>query len=259
MNQENFTELVVLAQAGDPDALEQLLFRAYTPVSYLCCKLLQDDAAAEEQTREILHILSDKLNTLQDPGLFEKWILRITSARCMQLLPQLRWGSQMEDTSEAELDISGKELDGEQTIDAIQKIVDTLPEAPRICLTLYCCSGMNSRSIAQITGYTQDAVRGNLAQGQALLQEQLEKYMEAGTQFSGITSLADILHRAMYREEDPQAPLPMVYGVLGKEIPVPPDPTRWIVRLLTVVFVLLLAAFLGLCGLLALRIAGSFV
>lgn len=257
MNQETMTELVILAQAGDTDALEQLLFYIHTPVAHLCRKLLRSEEAAEEEIREILSIAAGKLNTLQDPELFEKWILRITASRCMQMLPQLRWGSQMDEELEAEPDIPARELTPEQTVDAIQTLVDSLPEDPRICILLYCCTGMHSRSIAQITGFSQDAIRANLAKSQELLQQKLEACQQEGTVFTGITSLAEILRAAMYHGEDREAALPLVYGVLGKEIPLPPDPTRWIVRLLTVIFVLLLIVFLGLSGLLIFRVLGS--
>lgn len=259
MNPETMTEQVVLAQAGDAEALEALLFAVHAPVSFLCRKLLRNEEAAEEETREVLTIAAKKLHTLQEPGLFEKWILRITAARCMQALPQLRWGSQMEETAAPELDIAGRELTPEETADAVLSMLDTLPDDPRSCILLYCCTGMHSRSIAQVAGYTPDSVRTNLARGQELLQAQLETWQQQGTVFTGITSLAEILRAAMYRDEDHDAALPVVYGVLGKEIPVPPDPTRWIVRLLTVIFVLLLVVFLGLCGLLAFRILGSRV
>lgn len=259
MNHESITEQVVLAQAGDAGALEDLLFYIHTPVSYLCRKLLRDDQATEEETREVLSIVAGKLNTLQDPELFEKWVLRITAARCMQILPQLRWGSQIEDTPEMNLDIAGQELTPEETAEAVQSMLDSLPEDPRTCLLLYCCGGMNSKSIAQIVGYSQDTVRNNLAKAQTLLQQQLERWQQEGTVFTGITSLAEILRNAMHNGEDRDAALPLVYGVLGKEIPVPPDPTRWIIRLLTVVLVLLLIVFLGLCGVLAIRILGSRV
>ena len=254
MNQETLTEQVVLAQAGDAEALEQLLFYIHTPVSFLCRKLLQDETAAEEEIREILSIAADKLNTLQEPDLFEKWVLRITSARCMQLLPQLRWGSQVEAGPETLADIPERELTPEETADAVQKMMDVLPDDARTCLLLYCCSGMSSRSIAQITGYTQDAVRRNLAKGQTLLQDQLERCQNTGTTFSGITSLEALLHTAMYQNDSTEEAMPVVYAILGKKMPVPPDPGKWVVRILGTVAVILLLVFLGLCGILALKL-----
>lgn len=254
MNQDNLSELVVLAQSGNTDALEQLMLRAHTPVSFLCRKLLLNARAAGEQTREVLKIVATKLNTLQDPEQFESWILRITCARCVQILPQLRWGVTADaDTAPESLpDIAGQELDAQQTIDAVARMVDTLPEDPRVCILLYCCGGLHSKSISQVASYSVDAVHTNLAKAQSLLQEQLESFMDQGTQFAGITSLAEILKNAMYHSDED--PIPMVYGILGKEIPVPPDPEKQLIRILSVILAILLVAVLIVCGILVLRL-----
>lgn len=256
MNQEALSDLVLRSQSGDADAMEQLLLWAHTPVFYLCRKILQNQQAAREQTKTILQIVNKKLTSLTDPALFESWLCRITAARCIQILPQLRWDSTVAADAVANYDFAGKSLNETETVQAVASLVDTLPEDPRVCILLYCCAGMNSRTVAQVGGYTVDTVRTNLSLGQTLLQEALEKLQEQGTEFSGITSLQEILHSAMLHIDDPDAAMPVVYDILGKEMPLPPDPTRWIVRLLTVVFLLLLIVFLGLCGVLVMKFAG---
>lgn len=260
MNQETLLDLVLLSQSGDPDALEQLMLYSYHPVSYLCRKLLHNEEAAREQTREVLQILATKLHTLQNPELFEKWICRITAARCVQMLPQLRWASEVEAPRQEELPIAGESLDAQQTMSAVEEMVDMLPDDPRTCILLLCCGGLNPKAIAQTAGYTPDAVRNHLNQGQAQLQEQLDHYLQLGTQFSGITSLADILHTAMYQTRTPESDvIPLVYGILGKEVPVPPDPEKQAIRILSIVLAVLFLMVLALCGVLFLRIKASMV
>lgn len=256
MTNEALSELVLRSQSGDKDALEQLLFWAHTPVSYLCRKILQNQERANALTEEVLRIVTKGCSTLHDPNQFEAWLCRITAAKCVQILPELRWDlTSHKDTPDTE-DVAGKSLNQQETIQAIAALVDTLPEDPRVCILLYCCAKMHSNTIAQVAGYTQDTVRTNLHLGQTLLQEGLEKLQEQGTEFSGITSLQDILHTAMHSNEDPETALPLVYGILGKELPQPPDPTKWIVRILTAIFLVLLIICLGLGGILALKLLG---
>lgn len=253
----NFTELAVMSQSGDTDALEQLMFQSYTPVYYLSRKLLQNDNAAKTITREVMQILANKLNTLQEPELFEKWLLRITSARCMQALPQVhRSAAEADEDQSALMTFLGRELNEEESIRAIDQMVSNLPDDPRICILLYCCGGLHSKSIAQIAGYSQEDVRRHLANGQMLLQEQLEEAQRAGTQFSGITSLTDILYCAMYRNKDDQAAMPIVYGILGKPMPVSPDPLKWVIRFLGILLALLLIGNLIAGGILILKMTG---
>lgn len=245
MNQESLAELVIAAQAGDDDALEQLLLWAYTPVSFLCKKLLKDDEIAQTQISEILQIMAHKLHSLQMPNMFEKWTQRLTAARCMQIHQQNRWME--EEQEDLELSIAGEELDEMQTVDAVQKMVDMLPEKPRICMTLLCCCDMHSADIAKLTGYPVEEVKERMGEAQNFVLEQLQKYQEQGTQFYPITSLTDVLQSGM-RHEHPIEAMKTVYGILGKEIPVPPDPNRGKKNLLIVLIVVLVVLNLGLAG-----------
>ena len=245
MNQESLAELVVAAQAGDDNALEQLLLWAYTPVSFLCKKLLKDDEIAQTQTVEILQIMAHKLHSLQMPDMFEKWTQRLTAARCIQIQQKNRWME--EDHTDEDLSIDGEELDEMQTVDAVQKMVDMLPEKPRICMTLLCCCDMHSADIAKLTGYSVEEVKESMGQAQNFVLEQLQKCQEKGIQLYPITSLTDVLQSGM-RHEQETAAIKVVYGILGKEIPIPPDPDRKKKTLLTVLIVVLVVINLALAG-----------
>lgn len=261
MNQEELFELVLRSQSGDGDAMEQLLLLTHAPVTFLCRELLQDPQAAEEQARQILNTLYRKLDTLQDPGQYEAWFCRITAARCMQALPQLRWGSTARETEapETPLQIPADELDREQTIQAIVSLVQKLPEDLRICVLLHCAAGMHSKTIAQVAGYSPQTVRSHLAQGQQLLQEGLEALYQQGTRFAPITTLNDVLREAMYQIPQGQDPIPMVYGILGKEIPVPPDPEKRLKQILKAVVIALAVTNAALIAVLVLVAGRSFL
>lgn len=224
MDQAYLKQMVTYAQAGDANALEPLLMWAYTPVSFLCQKLLKDSHIAETQTREILQAISHKLPSLQSASLFEKWVIRLTAARCIQIQNQNSWMDE-EETKEEELSIAGETLDEKQTVDAVQKMVDMLPLKPRTCMMLLCCCEMNSSGIAQMTKYSVDEVRQNMSVAQNFVLEQLQKYQDLGTEFYPITSLTDVLQSGMRYEREADA-IPVVYGILGKEVPTPPDPNR---------------------------------
>lgn len=249
MNQEERYELVLRAQAGNADAMEKLLLWTYTPLLWLCRKLLLDQQAAEEQTESILNTVYTKLDTLQDPEQYEAWFCRIAAARCCQILPQLRWGTTARSTNTAQeiADINGKALNEEQTIQAVSAMVDKLPEDTRVCILLYCCAGIHSKTIASMAGYSVDTVRNHLSQGQIQLQEMLNEQEKTGTTFSGITTLQDILHTAMYQVPEGSDPIPMVYGILGKEIP---DPEKALRRVLKIIIAVLSLLIVILCGVL---------
>ena len=258
MNQEERYQLVLRAQAGNTDAMEQLLLWTYHPLLWLCRNLLQDQQAAEEQTRSILNTIYTKLDTLQDPEQYEAWFCRIAAARCTQILPQLRWGStaRQEEDKAASPDIDGKELTEAESIQAVARMVQELPEDIRVCILLYCCAGIHSKTIATMAGYSVDTVRDYLGQGQLRLQEMLDDQQKKGTVFTGITTLQEILHAAMYQVPEDADPIPMVYGILGKEIP---DPEKALRRVLKIIIAVLSLLIVILSGVLFLTWRGSHI
>ena len=248
MNQDSLIQLAKYSKAGDESALEELLLWAHTPVSFLCSKLLLDPETVQNQTQEILYIISRKIRTLQDPRLIEKWVARLTIAKCLQVLPSLRWMSNGNDLADAELNVAGETLSQEQTVDAVQSMVDMLPEKPRVCITLLCCGDMHSNDIAKATGYSVDVVHKNMAIAQTYVVEQIEKYQGRGTVFYPIDSLKEVLQNAMYQQPSDDA-MAVVYAALGKEMPVPVDPDRGKKILLRVAMVLLIILIVALAGL----------
>lgn len=258
MNQDERYQLVLRAQAGNADAMEQLLLWTYHPLLWLCRNLLQDQQTAEEQTESILHTIYTKLDTLQDPEQYEAWFCRIAAARCTQILPQLRWGStaRQKETKAETPDIDGKELTEAESIQAVARMVQTLPEDIRVCILLYCCAGIHSKTISSMAGYSVETVRDYLDQGQLQLQEMLNDQQKKGTVFTGITTLQEILHAAMYQVPEDADPIPMVYGILGKEIP---DPEKALRRVLKIIIALLILVNVILCGVLFLTFRASHV
>lgn len=247
MTQESLTQLVTYTQAGDWNALEDLLFWAHTPVSFLCKKILKDENTANAQTQEILYMISQKIRTLKDPSLFQKWVVRLTIAKCMQVLPDTRW---MEDVlEEKELPIAGETLDQPRMVDAVAQMVDMLPEKPRVCITLLCCGDLHSNDIAKATGYSVDEVHKFMAEAQTFVVEQIEAYQQKGTELYPIDSLKEVLQTAMLQNQNRDEALPAVYGALGKEIPKPVDPDRGKKILLWVGIGVLIALILALTGL----------
>lgn len=256
MNQEMLAELVLQSQSGDKDALEQLLLLSYTPVSYLTNKILQDPRTAEDVTREVLAIVSANLASLQEPAQFEQWLCRMTAARCIHAAPLLH--RNFADASEPvswEDDLKNDTvLNEEESEDAIQNMVDYLPEGQRLCILLLSCGELTVPAIAQLTGFSEASIKQNIKYGQQAIQQHLWELDERGIQFAGLSSLTGILHDAMYHNPDEEAAMQMVYSILGKKLPV--SVSAWIVRLLTVVVILLLAAVLVLGGIIVMKMMG---
>ena len=259
MIREDFSELVSKSQAGDEKAMIQLLLQAYSPVSYLARKILQNERTASQVIQEVLEILSHKLHSLDDTTQFESWICRITAARCVHAMPLLhrataksvaasRWDNTLDD---------GQILTEAQSVEIIQEMVAALPEDQRLCILLISCCGLGLSAISQLTGFPVSTVADCIEKGQATIQSYLWEAENRGIQFVGISSLTEILHTAMFQTEaDDDEAIPVVYHLLGKEIPVPPNPGKWDAIILGVVLAVLVGAFVFLGGTLIMRMMG---
>lgn len=257
MDYEQFTDLVLKSQSGDHEAMEQLLLQAHTPVSYLTQKILQNPQTARQVTRDVLKTVFSRLSSLQDPAQFEQWLCRMTAARCIQAAPLLhRNFAEAADSSVWEDDLTdGTTLSAEESADAIENMVGCLPESQRLCILLLGCGELSIPAIAQLTGFSETSIKQNIKYGQNVIQQQLWELDSRGIQFTGVSSLTDILHNAMYRNPDSQTAVEMVYDILGKKLPVPLS--VWIVRALTGIILVLFLAALVLGGMIALKMIGS--
>lgn len=225
MNRKLFAGLAERCRAGDPEAMEQLLLRAHTPISHVSGKLLQNRSAADAITREILELIHTQLDSLGDPEDCERWIRRITAARCLPVMERLlREGAEL-DTPES-VQIPRQTLDEDQTALVVQQMADHLPEQPRLCLLLYCCGGMEVSSIARIIKISEAAVLDNLTRAQDNINKQLRKFHKMGVRFAKVTSLPELLQMAMYQSGNPEAAAAMVDAILDKKKPVPPAPVK---------------------------------
>lgn len=254
MDNTIFADLVWKSQIGDADALEQLLTETYTPVNYLTTKILRDPQTARQVARESLETIAAKLNSLPDPDEFEKWVCKMTAARCVQAMPL--YGQTEADVSDnhwLEALPDGQDLSENESAQVIQHMVDALPERQRLCILLLCCGKLSVSAIAQLTGFSTDTVKESIIRGQTAIQNQLWDLQTRNIQLTGMSSLDGILRRAMYQKSE-EDPIPMVYGVLGKEIPVPPDPEKTLIRILTAVLVALIAAILIVGGILVMML-----
>lgn len=259
MNQEALSDLVLQIQSGDDAALEQLLLLSYTPVSFLTQKILHNSQNAQQVTQEVLETVISNLSSLQDPSQYEPWLCRMTAARCIQASPLLHrnfaeadapaiWEDDLQD---------GTVLTEAESAEAIQNMVDCLPESQRLCILLLSCGELTVPAIAQLTGFSEVSIKQHIKHGQNTIQQHLWELDARRIRFSGLSSLTGILHDAMYHNPDEAAATEMVYRILGKKMPVPLS--RWIVRLLSVVVIVLLLAVLGLGAMIAIKITGSML
>ena len=162
--------LVLLAQQGDRDALNEILERVQAPLfRYIRGILCSDAAAAEDVLQETLLRIARKLRWLSDSRLFDAWTYRIASNEAYRALKR-RSRQPIYEPVDEELPagdpapISAIDLTG---------AVTALSPASRAVLLLHYQEERRLEEIAEILSIPLGTVKSRLAYGLRRLRERM--------------------------------------------------------------------------------------
>ena len=259
MDKKTLQTLIEQSKKGSRKALEQLLVFAYTPVSFQCRRLLNDQKLAESITEKILKALSIQVDKIENADHFHKWLGNVTATRCMRLREKSDIKEYVSDTQY--LDFPSNELSKAETAQVVEILADALPEELRICLILSACCKVSQKGIAQMTGIPEEAVAANLAEAERGILEQIQVYQSQGVVFAGTLAVAALLRTAMYGKQNRETAAAMVRKVLppvtptsatvaavSKPVKPPKKPNNTVKILLFVAVALVLLVVLLICG-----------
>ena len=86
MESKTLKSLVLRAQNGDREAVEELLAQFRQPVFALCVSFLKERQAAEEAAQEVFIRVFCRLSSLKKPQGFRSWCLTIAANYCRDRL-----------------------------------------------------------------------------------------------------------------------------------------------------------------------------
>jgi len=129
------TLLVLLAQAGDRDALEQLLRETHAPLRRYITNLA-GEALADDILQETSLQIFRKLPFLREPAVFRPWTLRIASRIAFSHLKRARRWQPLDDAPSEPVIIPESNL-GEPTEAGFLALLDHVSPASRAVLLLH--------------------------------------------------------------------------------------------------------------------------
>ena len=231
MEKGKLTALVKKSQSGDAQAIEQLLQFAHTSVSYQCRKILKNAQDAEDMTQEVLVTIYTKLDTLQEPAAFQKWVNQITASRCINALNRAHVEYQFAEDEEGhsildnleELDeqrIPDKAIDNAETARMIEQIVDELPDAQRAATLMFYYDEMSVKEIAKAMKVSENTVKSRLNYARKAIKEQVLDHEKQGVKLYGLSPLPFLLYflrLAADQQKDKRAAGIMVSEILAAE------------------------------------------
>ncbi len=163
---------VLHAQAGDRDALDQLLRLIQEPLYRYIFSLVGERALAEDVLQEAFILIYRKLRWLRDPALFRPWAYRIAAREAFrQLKRERRWSDRSVEESVL-LDLPAPARD-EITPELIDQLVAPLSPASRAVIVLHYLHEMPLAEIADVMGVAIGTVKSRLAYGLDRLRKQM--------------------------------------------------------------------------------------
>lgn len=173
-------ELVEAAQAGDRQALEELIRRTYRGVYTCALRLLGNPEDAADVTQEVYLRVVRKLHGFRHESSFATWLNRVTTNVAMSTLARRARRSAVEgDEAAAEaLDPSPgpvERLEAASLARRLEELVLALPEGQRQVLVLRDVYGQSTEEVAKVMGLTPGAVKVRLFRARERLKSQLQE------------------------------------------------------------------------------------
>lgn len=163
--------LVLLAQAGDRAALEQLLRRVYAPLRAYVTRLAGADLADDILQETAIQIMR-KLEHLREPSVFKPWSYRIASRIAFRHLKRAQRWSGLDD-AEAEQLVARSAEPVVETDEGFMELIEQLSPASRAAVLLHYQHDHSLEESAAVLGIPLGTVKSRLHYGVAALRKYL--------------------------------------------------------------------------------------
>jgi RNA polymerase sigma factor (sigma-70 family) len=167
--------LVLLAQTGSRDALDQLFKGIQAPLFRYINSLVKDTQHAEDILQEVFVRIYRKLKWLREPSAFRAWCYQIASRETFRYLKRERsWSEQVRDEELLRsIPDGGKELIAFSEV--TEGLVEALSPASRAVVVLFYLHELTLTEIAAALDLPIGTVKSRLAYGLESLRRQVRR------------------------------------------------------------------------------------
>ena len=170
--------LVLRAQSGDREALDELLKSVQGPLYGYVHSMVRERPLAEDILQEVFFRIYRKLGWLREPELFRAWAYRIATRETFRHLRRERRRAERFD-DEAALASSTAPPPREEfapgVAERLPQLVADLSPASRAVVVLYYLHEMSLEETAAVLGVPLGTVKSRLAYGLGALRRQLRE------------------------------------------------------------------------------------
>lgn len=168
-------QCVLLAQAGDREALEELL-RGVQAILFQYVRRLVGPDAAEDVLQDVFLDICRHLRALHEPEFFRAWAYRIATRASFSFLRRRRlWQSRHEEEVEMEELPNGQEESSAILVAQLHHLLDRVSPASRAVMILHYLEDLTIQEVAAILQLSAGTVKSRLAYGLKCLRSATER------------------------------------------------------------------------------------
>lgn len=169
-------EMIQLAIEHNRHAQKQLYQKFAPKMLSVCRQYIKDLQQAEDVMITSFMKVFTNLKNFEQKGSFEGWIRRIMVNECISFLRVNKKVSFIEDHSYLEqIDESYSVADSHLSEEAIQNLIDNLPEGCKMVFNLFAFEGHKHKEIANMLKISEGTSKSQLSHARKILQEQILK------------------------------------------------------------------------------------
>jgi len=168
-------EVLARAKSGDQAAFAELVREHQAMVYSLARYFLRDPAVAEDVAQEVFLHLYQNLASIESPAHLKFWLRKVTGHRCIDCARRQKAHAARSSISldEAPEPVSLFEMPDSMMRSTIRRFVSTLPERPRLVVTLRYQEDLDPTEIAEILEMPLNTVKSHLRRSLAILREKV--------------------------------------------------------------------------------------
>ncbi|MEW6737577.1 MAG: RNA polymerase sigma factor [Acidobacteriota bacterium] len=169
-NRFSETMLVLLAQAGDREALNDLLKTVQATLYRYIFNLVGRHNVTEDILQEVFIIIYRKLGWLEEPKFFRAWTYRIATREAFKHLQrEKRWSDQILDEAMLESLPAPSDLSTCEFAETLSQLLDSVSPASRAVLVLHYLQEMSIEEVADVLSLAVGTVKSRLSYGLACI------------------------------------------------------------------------------------------
>ncbi len=166
-------DVLARAKSGDQAAFADLVREHQAMVFSLAHYFLRNRATAEDLAQEVFLHLYQNLASIESPAHLKFWLRKVTGHRCIDHSRKHKMRTVSVD--EAPEPVAPQEFGDSLMTSTLRRIVATLPEKPRLVVTLRYQEDLDPTEIAEILGMPLNTVKSHLRRSLVILREKVTR------------------------------------------------------------------------------------